>query len=535
VGCGAVWSCRPDRGAGAARGVLTGATLKWKDGTAHKSGLIYAGVSVTTEPWSVIGGTIDMNRNNTPALANKETTGCGIHITASGAGWTGAYVLDGVTVLNAPGNAFRVLGTASAVMGTTNADAANTADSAVHINRPVVRNSYRGISVDRAGGCVINSPDILNTDRDGIYQFLCRSLQVTGGVIRNAGTSGNLTGHGLVDVYGVGTVWQGTEVIGASYNGFCAGGGEPTNAATRDFRWMGLRASGASCGLSIDITLTGGSTVAGHTVYAGAQLVGNTAVNNGIHGLYLHSASAVNVAALTAMGNAQSGIAGDSYRCTIDSADLQHNTFGLNLQGGTPVKTDGSALGVSGKYTGYGHLRPRRRRLPRNRAAGHSRFHVPRPHRRRALHQDRVQPRHWHQRQDRVAPDRPRLTPHPSPPLTQGGLCLADCCPARPATSGCARSRPEPMDFLSSLPWSGISGGAVGVAVLLAIIRGDFIPRRHHDEVVAMHKAASEVERARADKAENALKALQTGVGATVEKILLALPPVRNERRGADS
>jgi hypothetical protein len=50
-----------------------------------------------------------------------------------------------------------------------------------------------------------------------------------------------------------------------------------------------------------------------------------------------------------------------------------------------------------------------------------------------------------------------------------------------------------------------------------------------------MHKAASEVERARADKAENALKALQTGVGATVEKILLALPPVRNERRGADS
>jgi hypothetical protein len=36
--------------------------------------------------------------------------------------------------------------------------------------------------------------------------------------------------------------------------------------------------------------------------------------------------------------------------------------------------------------------------------------------------------------------------------------------------------RPEPMDFLSSLPWSGISGGAVGVAVLLAIIRGDFIP-----------------------------------------------------------
>jgi hypothetical protein len=57
------------------------------------------------------------------------------------------------------------------------------------------------------------------------------------------------------------------------------------------------------------------------------------------------------------MGNAQSGIAGDSYRCTIDSADLQHNTFGLNLQGGTPVKTDGSALGVSGKYTGYGQWR----------------------------------------------------------------------------------------------------------------------------------------------------------------------------------
>jgi hypothetical protein len=32
------------------------------------------------------------------------------------------------------------------------------------------------------------------------------------------------------------------------------------------------------------------------------------------------------------------------------------------------------------------------------------------------------------------------------------------------------------MEVLSSLPWSGISGGAVGVAVLLAIIRGDFIP-----------------------------------------------------------
>ena len=93
------------------------------------------------------------------------------------------------------------------------------------------------------------------------------------------------------------------------------------------------------------------------------------------------------------------------------------------------------------------------------------------------------------------------------------------------------------MDFLSSLPWSGISGGAVGVAVLLAIIRGDFIPRRHHDEVVAMQKAASEVERARADKAEDALTALQTGVGATVEKILLALPSVREteQRRGADS
>ena len=92
------------------------------------------------------------------------------------------------------------------------------------------------------------------------------------------------------------------------------------------------------------------------------------------------------------------------------------------------------------------------------------------------------------------------------------------------------------MEVLSSLPWSGISGGAVGVAVLLAIIRGDFIPRRHHDEVVAMHKAATDVERARADRAEDALTALQDGVGATVEKILLALPPVREtERRGADS
>ena len=337
---------------------LAGATLRWKDGAAHKSGMLFAiSSSPTLKPWTVTGGLIDMNRANTPAPSSRETEGCGVHLYAAGDGWSGEYVLDGVTIINAPGNAIRVYGTPWSILSTRGMDAMHVAEAAVRLVRPTIRDSYRGVYTEAAGGCSIIQPDISAIDSDGILQRLTRSMQVIGGRVRSVGTGGILAGHGLVDTYGLGTMWQGTEVIGASYNGICAGGGDPDIAATRDFRWLGLRSSGAAAnGFSIDPTFEG-TGLNGHTVHMGAQLVGNIATDNAAHGLYLHSASWVNVSGLTASGNGYAGIAGDSYRCTIESALLQGNSYGIEFQGDAPVRADGASIGVSGRFTGFGQWR----------------------------------------------------------------------------------------------------------------------------------------------------------------------------------
>lgn len=87
--------------------------------------------------------------------------------------------------------------------------------------------------------------------------------------------------------------------------------------------------------------------------------------------------------------------------------------------------------------------------------------------------------------------------------------------------------------LLATVPWSGLGWGGLIFAAVLALIRGDLVPRRTHDAALSAARDVIRRERSIADRAMSALHLLATEHGTTTDKILSALPVVTDE--GGDS
>ena len=80
------------------------------------------------------------------------------------------------------------------------------------------------------------------------------------------------------------------------------------------------------------------------------------------------------------------------------------------------------------------------------------------------------------------------------------------------------------MDWLTLVPWSGLGWGGLIFAAVLALIRGDLVPRRTHESQLASRDDIIQRERAMSDRTMSALRLLAAEYGTTADKVLSALP-----------
>ena len=78
--------------------------------------------------------------------------------------------------------------------------------------------------------------------------------------------------------------------------------------------------------------------------------------------------------------------------------------------------------------------------------------------------------------------------------------------------------------ILTTVPWSGLGWGGLIFAAVLALIRGELVPRRTHENALAVRDDIIRRERAMADRAMSALRLVSTEYGTTADKVLSALP-----------
>lgn len=90
------------------------------------------------------------------------------------------------------------------------------------------------------------------------------------------------------------------------------------------------------------------------------------------------------------------------------------------------------------------------------------------------------------------------------------------------------------MDWMVAVPWSYLGPGTVLFIAILAIIRGDLVVRKNHEEALAQRDDVIRRERDIADRSMDALRLLATEHGTTTDKILSALPvaPEDGDGRG---
>src|SRR5690606_38905246 len=97
--------------------------------------------------------------------------------------------------------------------------------------------------------------------------------------------------------------------------------------------------------------------------------------------------------------------------------------------------------------------------------------------------------------------------------------------PARfcPHSTGRARDR---VDLISLIPNLGSLSVSAVIVVLfvLALMRGDIVPRKSHEEAVALLREALKLERDAHGRTAGALHSLLTEHGATTDKVLTSLP-----------
>lgn len=87
------------------------------------------------------------------------------------------------------------------------------------------------------------------------------------------------------------------------------------------------------------------------------------------------------------------------------------------------------------------------------------------------------------------------------------------------------------MDWITAVPWAGLGWGGLIFAAVLALIRGDLVPRRTHDDIVDTYREATDAERQASSELRDALRILAEEYGTTADKVLSALPV---DREGAD-
>ena len=78
--------------------------------------------------------------------------------------------------------------------------------------------------------------------------------------------------------------------------------------------------------------------------------------------------------------------------------------------------------------------------------------------------------------------------------------------------------------ILTAVPWSGLGWGGLIFAAVLALIRGDLVPRRTHESALASRDDIIQRERAMSDRTMSALRLLAAEYGTTADKVLNALP-----------
>lgn len=78
--------------------------------------------------------------------------------------------------------------------------------------------------------------------------------------------------------------------------------------------------------------------------------------------------------------------------------------------------------------------------------------------------------------------------------------------------------------ILTAVPWSGLGWGGLIFAAVLALIRGDLVPRKTHESALASRDDIIQRERVMSDRAMGALRLLATEYGTTTDKVLNALP-----------
>lgn len=347
---------------------MAGATLKVKPGTATAFSMIAPDAQAGAV--SLLDPTIDGSRS---ALrwADGSVYGIGISLAATTAGgWADEHLIRNATITNTLGAAISVLGAPSSAVPTSGADAAIVPWSRVRIEGISTHHCRRGVMLDRCAGVKVTDVSFNRSDLDHVWQYLTRGVLINGGVGTTAGLAGPLSGHGFVDSYGVGTIWSNLSVDTATYNGFCAGGGDPTNNHTRGFRWWNLASrSSAANAFSVDLALALPSHQrSGHTAAASGLISRVRGHGAAIHGLYLGAVANLHVSESVFEGNKHAGIAGTCFGVSVTGGGIYRNMYGLNMQGArSGYRDDGTTAGEYGRYTGYGRWRiSRRTRISEN-------------------------------------------------------------------------------------------------------------------------------------------------------------------------
>lgn len=78
--------------------------------------------------------------------------------------------------------------------------------------------------------------------------------------------------------------------------------------------------------------------------------------------------------------------------------------------------------------------------------------------------------------------------------------------------------------ILTTIPWSGLGWGGLIFAAVLALIRGELVPRRTHENALAVRDDIIQRERAMADRTMSALRLVAVEYGTTADRVLSALP-----------
>lgn len=84
-------------------------------------------------------------------------------------------------------------------------------------------------------------------------------------------------------------------------------------------------------------------------------------------------------------------------------------------------------------------------------------------------------------------------------------------------------------ELLTQVPWPYLGPGSVLFIAILAVIRGDLVPRRTHEQITALLQQRADREANNADRAMAALTSLAHEHGTTADKVLQALPVVTDE------